>query len=430
MVWAVVTILALLLWRQFGFASVQAKSSVTASLQMAAAQATITNTTVSAVGQIELMRSRPIVLQVSGMVDEAAVEVGDSVAEGDLLLALDTEPLELAVKNAEIGLEQTQIGLEQAKEGIQESDVAAAEAQVLLAKETLALVQAGPTKEELAAAQSAATAAWEAYNDLKAGPSKAQQDVAKAGLQQAAIDLQEAKRAYDSVAWRADVAMTPESSALQRATIAYEAAKANLELANQPAKESQLQAAISAAQSAQNQLNQLKKKPTPAELAQAQANLATAEAALAKLKLGVKASTVRNAQLAVDQAQMALDQAKRDLGHARLSAPISGTVLSLNAEVGQALSAGTTAAVLADITKLKLVVNVEQRVISQIKVGQKVLISVYGLGDRSIGGVVERIAPSGQQGVNAVVFPVTIRINEDSLAGLLPGMAATAVFER
>src|SRR5574341_1324522 len=52
---------------------------------------------VSAAGNVELSSQRPVVLQADGMVTLVAVQVGDQVAAGDLLVSLDTTDLERAL---------------------------------------------------------------------------------------------------------------------------------------------------------------------------------------------------------------------------------------------------------------------------------------------------------------------------------------------
>lgn len=384
--------------------------------------------TITAVGRIELVKSYPVVLQVGGTIKQLDVLVGQKVSSGDLLLALDTKPLEDAVRQAEIGLEQAKISLQAVTETVDASTIGAAEADLLVAKEKLALVQAGPTKEELDAAKSGAAAAWSSYNILKAGPTEAEVTQSSAALKLAELDVQQAQRAYDEIKWRADAGMTAESAALQRATISYEAAKAAHTLLLQGATDAQLQSALSGAQSAQNALNLLLKQPTPADLAAAKAGVATADAALTKLKTGSRAGQIRSAELGVEQAQMALDDARKNLAQARVTAPASGVLMEVNARAGDATTAGTTAFVIADIANLQVVVNVEQRDLPRLKIGDKADVSVYGFGDKTFTATVERINPQGQSTSGPITFPVILSFSGDETEGLLPGMAATAKF--
>jgi multidrug resistance efflux pump len=83
---------------------------------------------------------------------------------------------------------------------------------------------------------------------------------------------------------------------------------------------------------------------------------------------------------------------------------------------------------IADVTRLRLVVNVEQKDIRHVQLNQQAEITVYGLTDMLYQGVVERIAPQGATGAGSILFPVTIRFVDDSLTHLKPGMSATATF--
>lgn len=389
---------------------------------------TVTAAPVSGVGAIELISQRQVVLMTSGTVAELGVEVGDTVKRGDMLIALDTKQLEWALQQADIGLENARINLEKASEAIDPSDVALAEANLLSAQEQLALVEAGPTKELLDAAKSSNAAAWATYNELRAGPSPEALTQARAALRQAEIDLQQAQRAYDRIAWQPDAGASSEGAALQRASITHEAAKARFDELTKPALTSALQGALAAAQRAQDALNELEKKPTPAELADAKARVAGAEATLAKLNKGTDAADVRAAELGVQSAQIALEQAKLNLANARLLAPVDGVVLDVAVELGEQVNAGSVVALVANVSQLRAMVNVEQKDIRNVKLGQGAAVTVYGLTDTVYNGVVDKIAPMGDISSGSIVFPVTIRFTDDSVVDLKPGMSATATF--
>lgn len=384
----------------------------------------------SGVGRIELEENRQVVLMSSGIVAEVAVEVGDAVEAGALLIALDTQQLEWAVQNAEMDLESARIGLAQLNETVDEVDIALAEANYLLAQENLAVVEAGPTEEQLNAAQNNAAAALAAYNELKAGPTQAQLTQDQAALRQAEINLQEAQRAYDQIAWMPEAGTRPESAALQQATISYESAKAAYEETTEPAKPSTLQSALANAQGAQDALNELEKKPTAAELAAARANLAEAEANLTKIQKGPDENDLRLAEIGVEQALIGLEQARLDLENAQVLAPVAGTVLAVNVEPGEQASAGSVVVTLADTSQLKLVVNVEQRDIPLITVGEEAAVSVYALPGRPFTGKIDLIVPVSDNSTGLVTYPVTLRLVDEDLSGLLPGMTATAIFAR
>jgi HlyD family secretion protein len=382
----------------------------------------------SAVGVITVVRDRQVVLGAGGRVDEIAVEVGDEVSAGDLLVALDTTYLDWAVEQAEIGFETARIDFEEAGKLIDEADIAVAEANLLLAQEELAVVEAGPTAEEMAAAQSAAAAAWAFVEELQAEPTPAQINQALAQLRRAEIAVQAAQREYDKIAWLPEAAATSAADNLQSATIDYEEAKAAFEEVNAPATESELQSALAAAQSAQDALNQLTIRPTAAELAAAQAAVAEAEAALVEVQKGPQQADVRKAELGVREAMIALEGARLAQENATVVAPIDGTILALNVDLGQEAAAGDVVAVLADTNNVNLTVNVEQRDIARVSIGQQVQIAIYALAEDTFTGVVEQIAPVADAGSGFVTFPVIIRFTDGPLEKVLPGMTASATF--
>ena len=382
----------------------------------------------NAVGVIQTVRDRQVVLGASGRVDDVAVEVGDAVKAGDLLVSLDTTYLDWSVEQAEIAFETARIDFEEAGKAVDDADVAVAQANLLLAQENLAQVQAGPTAAELAAAEAAASAAWAKLDELQAGPNQNEMIIAQATLRRAEIAVEAAQREYDKIAWLPEAAATTAADDLQDATINLEAARAAYSETVQAANPSEIQSAVADAQSAQNALDQLRLKPTAAELASAQAAQAEAEAALADVQEGPEQAAVRKAELGVRDAMIALEDARLAQSNAKVVAPIDGTVLSVNVDLGQQASAGDVVATLADTANVKLTVNVEQRDIARVIIGQEVQIAIYALASDTFSGVVEQIAPVADAGTGFVTFPVIIRFTDGPMEKVLPGMTASATF--
>ena len=382
----------------------------------------------SAVGTINVVRPRQVVIGASGRVDEIAVEVGDTVAAGDLLVSLDTTYLDWDVEQAEIAFENARIEFEEAGELVDESDIAVAEAELLVAQENLADVEAGPSAEELAAAQSSVAAAQAAYAELQAQPTQAQINMALADLRRAEIAVQAAQTEYDRIAFLPEVAATSAAANLQSATIDLEEARAAFDEANQPAAESELQAANAEVQSALANLNELRLQPTAADLATANADVAAAQAALEDVMEGPQQGAVRQAELGVREAMIELEAVRLARENAEVVAPIDGTVLTVDVDLGEQVSAGDIVATLANIADIKLTVNVEQRDIARIEIGQPVEISIYALPAEVFLGVVDQIAPVADAGTGFVTFPVIIRLTDGPIDLILPGMTASATF--
>lgn len=119
-----------------------------------------------------------------------------------------------------------------------------------------------------------------------------------------------------------------------------------------------------------------------------------------------------------------------DLTKKNITSPISGTVTRVNVTVGS--NANDTENnqpmfIIEDLKNLQLKVNVSEYDISKIKVGQQVDITAEMLGDKTVKGVVSRIAPSGEQKKDGseMVVPVVISIDKGN-SSLIAGVTAKA----
>lgn len=384
------------------------------------------STLVSAAGNIDVVSERPVILQVEGTIMEVAVEAGDPVAFGDLLVALDTTTLARAVTQAELNLAASQLQLEKLNEEADPAEIASAQANLASAQENLRDVQAGPSEAELAAAEANLASAQQRYQELLAGPSEAELTQLRASLEKAFIDLQQAQADYDKIAYTDNVGASSQAAALQQATIDYESAEAAYEVATEPASASELQEALGAIQSAQNELETLRNQPTAADLAAAEAQVASAAAQFETLLIGASETELQEAQIEVEKAQLELEEAQENLAQAQLLASIDGTVLTVEVNEGQKAAAGTTALTMADLTALKLTVNVAEVDISKIQLGQPAEVTIDALPEQVFNGLVTQIAPTSDSEQGVVNYPVTVQLIDTDLSGVRPGMTAVA----
>ena len=382
---------------------------------------------VSAAGNIALVSQQEAVLQVGGIVTQVAVQAGDKVKPGDVLVSLDSTDLARAVQQAQLSVDSSQAALDKLTEPPKAEDVAAAQANVVSAQDNLAQLQAGPNATQLAEAKTALAAAQAKYQELQAGPSEAQKTQLAASFQKAEVALKQAQDAYNAIAYSSDAGATQQAANLQNATIDYDTAKAAYDVATQPATQSDLETALNAIKTAQNQLDAL--QPTQAALSTAEAQVATAKSALADLTGGPTSADQRQAEVAVEQAKLSLVQAQTNLERAQLRSPITGTVLAVNVEMGQEAAAGLNAVTLADLNALELTVNVAEVDISKVSIGQAAQITIDALPDQTFSGAVSQIAPASESQSGVVNYAVTVRLsNKDNLTAVRPGMTAVATF--
>ncbi len=127
----------------------------------------------------------------------------------------------------------------------------------------------------------------------------------------------------------------------------------------------------------------------------------------------------------------ALDRAKLNLNYAYIYSPISGTIINRSVEQGQtvaaSLSAPTIFTIAEDLSLMRILTNVDESDIGQIKVGQKVQFTVQAQQGKKFDGEVTQIRLNPNVVSNVVNYVVVVQAdNKEGL--LLPGMTATVDF--
>ncbi|HVW20037.1 MAG TPA: efflux RND transporter periplasmic adaptor subunit [Opitutaceae bacterium] len=150
---------------------------------------------------------------------------------------------------------------------------------------------------------------------------------------------------------------------------------------------------------------------------------------------------------AVNQAEGFLAQAKDALSKTVIYSPITGTVTSRSCQVGQRVVAtgsfaGTEIMRVADLSHMEVWVNVNEDDVPNVRVGNRVVISVDAYPDRKFEGTVKEIessaAGTGATGSGSAAqsagassnditnFVVKITVTDRDAHLLRPGMSATA----
>ena len=159
---------------------------------------------------------------------------------------------------------------------------------------------------------------------------------------------------------------------------------------------------------------------------QARIDLASAQLRLRRLLTTADGIDVELGELNVAQAELDLQKALQDLAAARMVAPITGAVLTLDAAPGTKVSSGTVVATLADPGRLELTVQVAEVDIPRIESGRPVDVVIDAFPDQTFAGEISRIDPFNKTQSGVVSYPVTIRLLDNALDAVLPGMTAVA----
>jgi HlyD family secretion protein len=386
--------------------------------------------TINAAGRIEPEAEVQVDFEAnSGVVAEILVERGQYVTAGATLARLEAGDLELAVKRAKADLVQAEAQFDQLFRPELAEEIDSAQLAVDSAQANLERVLAGPRQDELASAQVAVESAQANLERVLEGPSQDDITVAAASLRRTEIALKQAQWAYDQVAYKGDIGAMPQASQLEQATIDYETALANYNLAVRGPTEADIAAARSQLAQAESSLAQLLESPTEADVVAARSQLAQVEASLAKLREGPDEADVSAAQAVVDVAQIGLAQAELNLARASLVAPIDGVVTEVNIQRGEQ-PGGQPAVILTDMSAYHIDVEVDEIDIGRLAMDQSVVIAIDAIPDQEFNGHVADISPGPIQGASSgiVAYEVTIALDSDE-PRLLPGMTADATIE-
>ena len=155
---------------------------------------------------------------------------------------------------------------------------------------------------------------------------------------------------------------------------------------------------------------------------QAQTAARTAEQALRSAQEQVRtrqaAVTAARRRVAAQQAAVAGEQAR--LSYAVLASPITGSVLERVTEPGNLVQPGSALLRLGDFQQIKVVVQVSELDLSQVRTGQSVRVTLDAFPNQEFLGRVSRIAPTTNS--NARLIPVEVIIpnrTRQNASGLL-----------
>ncbi|MFQ5569223.1 MAG: efflux RND transporter periplasmic adaptor subunit [Rhodothermales bacterium] len=137
------------------------------------------------------------------------------------------------------------------------------------------------------------------------------------------------------------------------------------------------------------------------------------------------------AHAATKSAEISLERARQNFSYATIYAPISGTVIERNVEVGQTVAASFSAPQLFliadDLSHMEILASVDESDIGMIKEGQTARFTVQAYPDETFTGAVRQVRLQSTMQENVVNYTVVIDV-ENKEGTLLPGMTATVDF--
>jgi len=362
---------------------------------------------VSISGEVTPQVRATVSVQTSGAVLEVLVEPGDVVAEGDLLLRLDSTDAELAVRRAEAALEAAQARLSLRQAGPRREEIAIAEDQIAVAE--AALDRAIARQEQLLAGAI----------DAEIASAQAQVTAAQAEQLTARENHDQTMECYEFT--------SPDGTKRQVCPLlgpVEEQARYHLRVAREEldVAQAQLEASVGGAN------DRILAAEAAVSAAEAQRDIAQAQAEL--LKAGAKAKEIASAEAALAQAQAALDSAQLRLERCDLRAPIAGTVGLVRVQTGEFVAPGQPLVTIGDLDTLWVeTTDLNEIDVGQVAVGQEASITFDSLPERTFGGRVIRISPKAESDTGGVNYATVIEV-DDVAPAIRWGMTAFVDIER
>ncbi len=152
---------------------------------------------------------------------------------------------------------------------------------------------------------------------------------------------------------------------------------------------------------------------------------ANAESAAAQVIAALAQEHQARAQ--VEQKAAAVQVAQTNLNYTTIRAPIDGTVVARNVDVGQTVAASLQAPTLftiaQDLTKMQVYAKTDESDVGQIRSGQKVSFKVDAYPRETFTGTVSQVRMNSTVVQNVVTYDTIIDFNNPELK-LFPGMTA------
>ena len=141
---------------------------------------------------------------------------------------------------------------------------------------------------------------------------------------------------------------------------------------------------------------------------------------------------LKSSEAQVTQARAALNQNEVNLEHTVIRAPIDGIVISRLVDIGQTVAASLQApelfVIAADLTKMRVIANIDESDVGRIRPGQRVTFTVDAYPAEEFVGTVSQIRLEPIVTQNVVTYATVIDAPNNDLK-LKPGMTATVSLE-
>lgn len=326
--------------------------------------------------------------KIGGRVTEVAVEEGEMVNAGTLLVRFESNDLTAQRVQAEADVNQQRANLEKLERGNRPEEIQQAEANASALRASLDAARNGPRTQDIAQAHADYEAAQADAVNAQVDFERMQKLVGTDTISRMEFDSYRGKR--DSTAKKAE--------------------------------------------SARERFAELQAGTRHEDLQAAEAHYQQAQAALTLSRKGSRSEDIEAARDALAAAQAHVADIDVSLAEAQLAAPAEGIVETVSVRPGDLVSAGRIVLTMLEPTQLWVKVYVPETDLSRVKLGQAARVTVDGMPGRTFTGHVKQIASAAEFLPRNVQTPddrqhqvFGVKVYVDNVNGTLKsGMSASA----
>jgi HlyD family secretion protein len=367
----------------WGYKHFTAKPAVASTITKTAKMGNVSKV-ITATGTVNFPRAIPLTFQQPGKIVELNVKVGDLVKAGQVLAKTDDTKLSTAVLQAQASVTSAQAKLQTIKDGFNDQTRSQAQASLAKAKQSVITAQQGVVtgQQNLTTAQQNADPGY--LNN------------------QVLLATQAVKQASDALA---KAIQSGNASSIQPAQSTLSKASTDLTSAQNVLNGGAAQTLASA---------QAQIRSAQAQIVSAQADVTSAQYQVNQEAQGPKSGDLQSAQSGIELAQVQLTGAQTDLSNSAIIAPMDAVVVSAPLLMDQQSDAKSIITITPTGNNLQVDASIDQSDITQVKVGQKVDITLDAYPNQHISGTVSLVALQGTIVSNVTTFTVTATVDQAS----------------
>lgn len=370
-----------------------------------------------------------IISMVSGDIINSPYDVGDEVQEGDILYQFDKETIQKSIERQEISLAQSKNNLDNAR-----SDYNDAKEKLSIVSPCDGIISGMTIKKGNDISNNQQIATVENTRDLKVSLPFTSEQIDKIYVGQSANI---SSSVHMSVVTGRVASISSESGVQDNGSKTY---NVTIELTNPGAFTNGLIVGgeIAGMQSPgfgtieYNETGNIKAEATGTitSINYSNGDFVKKGAVIATISSDAISSqerSLKNSELSYKSAQLSMSETRDSLNDYSITSPIFGTVITKNAKAGDTIdrtNSSTTLMVVADISKLKFTMEIDELDISKVHEGQEVDISCDALPTERFKGEITSISVEGTATNGVTTYTAEVLINEPG--NLRPSMSIDA----